>query len=41
MKFGDAQAEQMNAAEVPRAEVWIPNGSSQVALHWLMVPFSM
>ena len=38
-KFGEAQVEQMNADGDPRKVVWIPRGSSQVALHWLMVPF--
>ena len=40
MNFGEAQAEQMKVAGDPMEMVWIPNGRAQVALHWLIVPFS-
>jgi hypothetical protein len=40
-KLGEAQVEQTWAVEVPREVVWIPRGRSQVALHWLMEPFTM
>jgi len=39
-KLGEAQAEQRYALDVPKSVVWIPKGRAQVALHWLMVPFT-
>ena len=40
MKLGEEQVEQMYVAGEPMEVVWIPNGRSQVALHWLIVPFN-
>jgi hypothetical protein len=39
MKFGEAQAEQICAPELPNVVVWMPKGWAQVALHWLIDPF--